>query len=116
MYLQKELETGDGHIFKMCGVIPGRAFFANRLVRFGYMEATAQRAGLYGDKGLMFRGHEFHYWDCSMNGGDFKAVKSGSGTVYDCMIHEPAMAAGFPHIYAYCNPRMYLNFLKKTVE
>lgn len=116
MYLQKELEDKNGHTYEMCGVIPGRAFFANRLVRFGYMEAVAERPGLYGDKGLKFRGHEFHYWDCSMNGSDFKAVKPGSRTSYNCMIHEPEMAAGFVHIYAYGNPWMYLNFLKKAVE
>lgn len=115
MYLQKELETKDGHIYEMCGVIPGRAFFANRLVRFGYMEAKAQKPGLYGDKGLVFRGHEFHYWDCSINGNDFKAVKPGSVVSYECMIHESAMAAGFAHIYAYGNPKMYLEFLKKAV-
>lgn len=116
MYLQKDLEMRDGRIFKMCDVIPGRVFFADRLVRFGYMEAAAKKKGLYGDEGLHFKGHEFHYWDCSINGGDFAAAKPLSKVTYDCMIHEECLAAGFPHIYAYGNPEMYLNFLIKAVE
>ena len=116
MYLQKDIETRDGRVHEMCDVIPGRAFFADRLVRFGYMEAVAKKKGLYGDKGLSFRGHEFHYWDCSVNGVDFAAAKPINNFTYECMIHEECLAAGFPHIYAYGNPEMYMNFLIKAVE
>ena len=111
MYLQDELEDMNGSIHKMCGVLPGKAFYANRLVRFGYMEAEALEGGLYGDKGHKFRGHEFHHWDCSLNGDDFAAVKPMSDKRYRCMVHKDTLAAGFPHIYAYNNPQMYLEFL-----
>lgn len=116
MYLQKELKAMDGRSYEMCGILPGRAFYTDRLVRFGYMKAEADRDGLYGCKGLRFRGHEFHHWDCSFNGDDFIAVKPMSKVTYRCMIHEEKLAAGFPHIYAYGNPQMYLDFLLKAVE
>lgn len=113
MYLQDKLEDKDGSEYDMCGVIPGKAYHTGHLVRFGYLEAEALKSGLYGQAGLKFRGHEFHHWDCTVNGEDFQAEKPMSDKRFGCMIHEDRLAAGFPHIYAYNDPMMYLNFLEK---
>ncbi len=113
MYLQKLIEGRDGNEYEMCGVFPGKAFHSGHLVRFGYMEAVALKRGLYGDAGIRFRGHEFHHWDCTVNGEDFEAEKPMSDKRYTCMVHADDIAAGFPHIYAYAAPELYVNFLYK---
>jgi cobyrinic acid a,c-diamide synthase len=116
MYLMDELEDKEGRGFGMCGVIHGRAFYSGHLVRFGYMEAEAGNDGLYGEAGISFRGHEFHHWDCTVNGDDFTAHKPMSEKYYRCIVHEENLAAGFPHIYAYANPEMYVNYLLRACE
>ncbi len=113
MYLSNELEDKEGNVFDMCGVIPGKTFYAGRAIRFGYFEAKALKSGLYGREGTVFRGHEFHHWDCSANGEDFEAAKPMSDKRYTCIFHDDTIAAGFPHVYAYSSPEMYLNFLYK---
>lgn len=42
MYLHDEMEDGEGNTYPMAGVIPGRAFAAGKLVRFGYINVTAE--------------------------------------------------------------------------
>ena len=116
MYLSNSLTDAEGNEYKLCGCLPGRAYNEGKLTRFGYMEATALSDGLYGKAGTTFRGHEFHHYDCSENGRDFKAGKAGSDVTYRCMFHTPTLAAGFPHIYAYANPSMYLNYLVMSTK
>ena len=116
MYLMDELGDKEGRSFRMCGVVKDRAFYSGHLVRFGYMEATADKGGLYGEAGISFRGHEFHHWDCTVNGDDFTAHKPLSEKYYRCIVHRENLAAGFPHIYAYGNPEMYVNYLLKACE
>ncbi len=113
MYLCDSLTDTEGNTYKLCGCLPGALHNKGRLTRFGYMEARALRDGLYGKAGTTFRGHEFHHYDSSDNGSDFAARKAGTDLTYECMFHTDTLAAGFPHIYAYANPAMYLNALHK---
>ena len=116
MYLSDSLTDAEGNTYKLCGCLPGQVYNEGRLTRFGYMEATALTDGLYGKAGTGFRGHEFHHYDCSYNGSDFEAHKPGRDISYRCMFHTDTLAAGFPHIYAFNNPVMYLNALLKMIE
>ncbi len=116
MYLCDLLTDTEGNRYKLCGCLPGQVRNEGKLTRFGYMEATALTDGLYGKAGTVFRGHEFHYYDCSDNGCDFEAHKPGRDISYKCMYHTDTLAAGFPHIYAYNNPALYLNALRKMTE
>ena len=59
----------------------------------------------------MFRGHEFHYWDSTLPGKDWKAVKPLSTRQWDCMVVTENMLAGFPHLYYGSNPEWILRFL-----
>lgn len=111
LYLQRELEGEDGKNHKMTGILSGSSYPTKKLVRFGYMEAEAQRGGVLGEKGEKIKGHEFHYWDCTENGTDFLAGKPVGKRTYPCMVHTSTMAAGFPHFYYYSNPRMIYQFL-----
>lgn len=55
--LLKNVEDGR---FPMAGVIPGEAFPAHSLVRFGYVTLTADREKLLCETGGKLRAHEFH--------------------------------------------------------
>lgn len=138
LYLQQELETEEGRRFPMTGVLPGRGFPAGKLCRFGYMQAESKRGGLAGGREMVFKGHEFHYWDSTENGKDFRIGKPvikrdlepggdmGMGDNAGCgeeraayrveyresgMVHTPTLAAGFPHFYYYSNPDFVRQFL-----
>lgn len=126
LYLQQELEGSDGKTYKMAGALPGKGFRTEKLCRFGYMQGTSRRAGVMGAQGMVLKGHEFHYWDCTENGDGFLAGKpapymegkdsqrDSSVAVtkpYDCMVYTNTMLAGFPHFYYYSNPRAVYRFL-----
>ena len=111
LYLQKSL-TYEGKTFEMAGVLDGEGIQTKRSVRFGYLEAVAEKPGLFGEKGVSIRGHEFHYFDCSDNGDGFTAEKPLSDRTYPCMVYTAHMAAGFPHFYYESNPEMLYSFLR----
>ena len=125
LYLQNSLEGTDGGIYEMTGVLSGRGYRTERLVRFGYMEAE-QKNNIRDNDDLLLgnachlRGHEFHYWDCTECGESFTAWKPvisehSAGTKrreYSCMIHTDTLAAGFPHFYYYSDPDMVYHFLQ----
>lgn len=133
LYLQQELEgsseqigrvleeeEGSGgwkagmqekRIGQMAGVLEGKGFSTGKLCRFGYIEATCSKGGVLGEAGWTIKGHEFHYWDSTENGGDFLAKKPVGGKGYGCIVHTASMAAGFPHLYYYSNVQMIYQFL-----
>lgn len=112
MYLQKELQMSDGSVHEMAGVLNGGIFPTGKLCRFGYIEASALTSGILGEAGSSIKGHEFHYFDCSINGDAFSAQKPLAGSSYPCMVHTASMAAGFPHFYYYSNPDMLYHYLE----
>ena len=111
LYLQRELETGQGERFPMCGLFPGHGFPTGKLVRFGYVEITAQRNSLLCEAGDRLRGHEFHYWDVEDPGRDYYAQKPQSTRGWPCICAGPTLHAGFPHIHFYSNPNAARRFL-----
>lgn len=116
LYLQEELEGTDGKLYSMTGVLSGCGIRKEKLVRFGYMEAESLGAGLAGGKGTVLRGHEFHYWDCTLPGEDFLAAKPTRKISYTCMVHTPSMLAGFPHFYYPGNPDAAWHFLEQCLR
>ncbi|MDO5702133.1 MAG: cobyrinate a,c-diamide synthase [Lachnospiraceae bacterium] len=92
MYLQQKLTDTEGRTHEMCGALPGEAFYAGRLVRFGYLTLTDER-------GRQIRGHEFHYYDTTCNGDLCTAVKPVTGKSWKCMVRSGNVIAGFPHLY-----------------
>lgn len=112
LYLQKSLEGSHGSYGEMTGVFDGEGFKTSKLKRFGYVQLEIKTPGILGECGQIIRGHEFHYWDCTKNGEDFVAKKPTGKISYDCMIHTPFVAAGFPHLYYYSHPEMIHSFLQ----
>ncbi len=107
LYLHEELEDNEGKIYPMTGALKGRGSRNQRLQNFGYIEMTAQKAGLLCEKGGRLRAHEFHYWSCGNNGDAFLAVKPSNGKSWSAAFSEKKLYAGFPHLYFYgCREHM----------
>ena len=110
MYLHEKMESEDGKMYDMCGVIPSTVRNTGKLSRFGYATLTPKRNGMIGND-ITVKGHEFHYWDSEDPGKDWKAEKT-NGTKYTCMHDNGTLVAGFPHLYYYSNPEIAYRFLK----
>lgn len=114
LYLQKELKDMEGMVWPMAGVLSGSGFNTGKLSRFGYVTLTGGRA--FGREAGNLPAHEFHYYDTTENGRDFRAEKPLSARGWDCMISTDTLLAGFPHLYYYGNPRLAEAFLEKCME
>lgn len=105
LYLHEWLEGADGTVYPMAGLLKAKGYRRDKLSRFGYVV-------LYDQQGKrMFRAHEFHYWDTTLPGGNWKALKPLSTRQWDCMVVTDKMVAGFPHLYYGSNPDWILRFL-----
>lgn len=108
LYLHEMLEGTDHVCYPMVGLIPAKGYRTEKRSRFGYIT-------LYDQKGQkMFQAHEFHYWDSTLPGKDWKAVKPLSAGSWDCMYVTDTIAAGFPHLYYNSNPEWICRFLQFT--
>lgn len=110
LYLHESLTDSHGDTFPMVGVIPARAYPADRLRRFGYVHLAAQSDQLLCAAGQQIPAHEFHYWESSDPGHAFRAVKPVSGRSWECGHGSSVLYAGFPHLYWYANPDLAVRF------
>ncbi|WP_297208790.1 cobyrinate a,c-diamide synthase [uncultured Flavonifractor sp.] len=112
LYLHRNLGDADGrYSWHMAGAVSGDAHNTGRLGRFGYVTLTARTDGLLCKAGECFPAHEFHYWDSTTPGGDFRAQKPLSERSWDCGFHTPTLYAGFPHVHFWARPQMARNFV-----
>ncbi len=98
LYLTRELFDPQGYGYPMVGWLSARAFWTEKLQRFGYVELVPK------EEGTTVRGHEFHYYDTTDNGGDFTAKKPYRDVSWSCMHASLRGLAGFPHLYYYSSP------------
>jgi cobyrinic acid a,c-diamide synthase len=61
MYLSEGIETLDGRLHNLVGLLPARTRMLDRLKSLGYVETILAEDSLFGVKGSRLRGHEFHY-------------------------------------------------------
>ena len=87
IYLHSALKDKEGISHEMAGVIPAVCFYTGKLVRFGYIEIR-EKQSCFLPEGAKIKGHEFHYYDSSLNGDDAVAVKPVTGKEYSCMIED----------------------------
>lgn len=106
LYLTKELLDLKGNTYPMVGWLSARAFWTEKLQRFGYVELSPKAGG------QAVRGHEFHYYDTTDNGEDFTAKKPYRDVSWACMHASLRGLAGFPHLYYYSSP----DFLSERLE
>ena len=61
MYLTQGIETRDRGKYPLVGLLPAWTRMLDRLKTLGYVEVRLTRDALWGRKGAVLRGHEFHY-------------------------------------------------------
>ena len=109
MYLHKQITDMNGNSYEMVGSIDGNCHYVGHLVRFGYMEIEAINQSSKDvcdsrnrdemlESLVGMRGHEFHYFDSSMNGDLFVASKPNKEKKWNCMIMQNNGIWGFPHL------------------
>lgn len=116
LYLHDELETKEGTVYPMAGVISGRAYPVGKLSRFGYIELASDGGTPLLPGQETIRGHEFHYWESTNCGRTLLAVKPGGGKSWECVHGKDGFLAGFPHLYYPSNPaflKRWLNLCRK---
>lgn len=99
LYLNERIADKGGACWPMVGALPGGSSRQPSRGRFGYIELECPPGGLYGDKALTLRGHEFHRWQADAEAGDCRASKPGRDRSWSCMSYGATLAAGFPHVY-----------------
>ncbi|MBO5524967.1 MAG: cobyrinate a,c-diamide synthase [Roseburia sp.] len=113
MYLHETLENMEGQRFPMVGVVPADCHYQGKLVRFGYVEIWEKKQNFL-QEGEKIKGHEFHYFDSTANGGGCVAEKPVSGRMWDCVWNQGNCWFGFPHLYYYSNPAFARSFIEKA--
>jgi cobyrinic acid a,c-diamide synthase len=81
---------------------------AMQLHKFGRIVNMASVSGL--------KGHEFHYYDSSMNGESCTAKKPFRETQWSCMINRNNGIWGFPHFYYASKPAFVDSFIDRMKE
>ena len=111
MYLSESIEDGDGKIWSMVGIVPGKCRMTKTLGPFGYVTGTCRKDSLIGREGETFLAHEFHY--SLMEGGtaDFSLSKS-NGRSWSGGTASKHLYAAYPHLYFYANPEIAENFVR----
>ena len=104
MYLHKMVYDTDGAGFSLAGIIDGECRYTGHLVRFGYMYISSCDETEGPAKVIPgMRGHEFHYYESSLNGDACTCAKP-DGTEWKEMIADSVSLWGFPHLYYGSNP------------
>lgn len=114
LYLHETLEGMDGKVYPMAGLVKGPAFRTPKLSRFGYITLEAREETEYCKAGETYPAHEFHYWDCEVNGDAFTAKKPTGKRSWACILADHNLMAGFPHFYYYGNVKLPARFLQKA--
>jgi cobyrinic acid a,c-diamide synthase len=81
MVLGQGLETADGELCAMAGLLSHTTSFARRKMNLGYRSAELLQDCPLGPRGAVIRGHEFHYSQLVEAGGDaaLAALKDAAG-------------------------------------
>lgn len=116
MYLHEQMEDENGQWYPMVGVIQGKTWKKDKLVRFGYASLTARQENKFLKDGETIQAHEFHYWDSDNNGSYFLATKPSGKKSWECMHVTENLIAGYPHLYFYSNLAVPVRFLLQCVE
>ncbi len=112
MYLHKRLKLLDGRNYEFVGAIDSEAFQTKRLVRFGYINLTANKKSMLFRESEEIRAHEFHYFDSTNSGSDIKATKASLSSSWDLGFTSDTMYIGYPHLYFYSNLEIPKRFLE----
>lgn len=110
MYLHDTIETQEKEKYPMVGYLHGTCAYTGHLVRFGYV-GIQEKKPLFLPEKTEIRGHEFHYFDSTQNGGDCVATKPVDRRQWDCIHASENQFLGFAHLYYPSNPAFVEHFI-----
>lgn len=117
MYLADSIETVEGTVYPMVGVIPGNIKMGNKLAAIGYREITGLSGNYLFKEGTIARGHEYHYSsfhsDEAIPFAYYSKGTFGEGEE-GCLTNN--VIAGYSHIHFASCPDLVENFLQKCME
>ncbi|OPY92917.1 MAG: Cobyrinic acid A,C-diamide synthase [Syntrophaceae bacterium PtaU1.Bin231] len=119
MYLCRTLETADGTDYPMVGLLPAKTRMYPRIQSLSYTEVLLKEDSLWGKKGSIVRGHEFHYSQIlpSPAGLDgwrsvYSARKRRSDIPKDEGFQKKQVLASYVHLYLASRPALLEHFIK----
>jgi cobyrinic acid a,c-diamide synthase len=115
LYLSLSLGTADGEIYPMAGVLPHSMEMTRRLVRFGYVTVEFTEDCLLGEKGMVIRGHSFHYSHIASQGEmatSYRVRYSMSGKEELEGFHRDNLLASYVHLHFRANPAVAEHFVR----
>jgi cobyrinic acid a,c-diamide synthase len=124
MYVSDSLETTDGKLHRMLGLLPATTRMSKSLRSLGYREATLLQDGPLGKRGDRLRGHEFHYseltvapdWQAAYQVSPLRAkgeahegFQNAAGSILASYLHlhfasQPAAVEHFVSCLQRCHP------------
>lgn len=118
MYLSHGLVVDD-HFYPFLGILPARTRMLNARRALGYVEITLTEDSLWGRRGDVFRGHEFHYSELI---GDPAAADPSWRKVYALRrrrleaaeaegFQKGAVLASYTHLHYASRPAAVAHFL-----
>lgn len=119
MYLCRTLEKADGTVYPMVGLLPVKTRMHNHIQSLSYTEVVLKEDSLWGKKGSMARGHEFHYSQILSSpaglGGwrsVYSAKKRRSGIPEEEGFQKDQVLASYVHLYLASRPALLEHFIK----
>ena len=119
MYLSEGLEAG-GRFHPFLGILPARTRMLGGKKALGYVEVALTGDSLWGRRGDIFRGHEFHYSELT---GDpaadpawrtVYALRRQRSTAVDAEgFQKGAILASYTHLYYAARPAAIEHFLNR---
>lgn len=109
MYLAEKLRTVDGSTFHMSGVLPLAIEMTSGLVHFGYAEIVFERDCLLGARGVVARGHSFHYSKVVQSGDldqAYRVAYTLSGRSQPEGFARSNVLASYIHLHFRSNPAL----------
>ena len=114
MYLMEGYRDNDT-VYPWVGAVKGTCWMTDRLVRFGYVNMTANTDNVLCKAGDSIHAHEFHYSDSDQNGAAFTAQKAGKTVAWSVAQANETLYAGYPHLHLWGNIRFAENFVQACI-
>ncbi|WHY73775.1 cobyrinate a,c-diamide synthase [Fictibacillus enclensis] len=117
MYLTEELETSEGEVHQMAGIIPGRAVMHTKRVALGYREIKGKPSNYLLKENEAAKGHEFHYSTFQAEEEIPYAFETkGMRGAKDEGYMKGNLIAGYTHFHFASFPAMAENWIKQCQE
>jgi cobyrinic acid a,c-diamide synthase len=117
MFLTEAIETTDGEMHEMVGVIPGTVKMQTKLAALGYREVTGEEGNFLLAGNLKARGHEFHY--STFHPRDevpYAYQTKGLRGIKQEGYMKGNLVAGYTHFHFGSCPEMVVNWIKQCKE